>query len=98
MKNTHSTFFTKFLVPKYFWGIGILLLLFSFLSGKSGFIRQFKLYSENKKLQRDIAIEKAKQKWLENELDSLKNDMARLKKEAYKNGYGKEDEIIILFR
>lgn len=77
------------------WFIGILIVLYAFVAGGTGFYAQLRLRKEGRDLQKSIELERQKNKWLHKEADSLKNDRTRIEKEArQEHGMGEDDEII----
>jgi len=86
------------LQPKLWLFIGICFILYSFVFEKSGFIRQYQLLRENKRLQMQVQITKQKLEFLQQEVDALQNDIERMKQEAIRNGYAEKDEVIIHLR
>ncbi len=81
---------------KWLWGIGALILLYSFIAGDTGFYNQVRLVREGKQIEKKIAIEKARNENLKNEVQSLKTDKERLRLEAYKLGMAAKDEVMII--
>ncbi len=78
--------------------IGICFILYSFIFERAGFIRQVQLVHENRQLQTQVMLAKQKLKFLQQEVDALKNDVDRIKQEAIRNGYAEKDEVIIHLR
>lgn len=81
---------------KWLWGIGALILLYSFIAGDTGFYNQVRLVREGKRLEKKIAMEKARNENLKKEVQSLKTDKDRLRLEAHKLGMGAKDEVMII--
>jgi len=82
-----------------YWGI-IFLILYSFIFGKTGFIKLYNLWQEGRHLERQIALEKEYNEFLKNEIDSLSDpiNLSRIELEARKNGMAAPDEIVIKVR
>lgn len=81
---------------KWLWGLGALILLYSFIAGDTGFYNQIKLVREGKRLEKKIVLEKARNENLKKEVQSLKTDKERLRLEAHKLGLGATDEVMII--
>jgi len=83
---------------RWIWWIAALLLLSSFIAGDTGFYTQIKLWRQGRNLARQIELESRKKTWLEQEVESLSHDLARIELEARKKGMSKKDEVVILIR
>ena len=79
------------------WLLGTLLLC-SFIAGDTGFYAQIRLWRQGRELRRQIKNERAKKAWLEREVESLTEDLARIEREARKQGMSEKDEVVILVR
>lgn len=79
-----------------FYLIGLVILLFGYIAGSSGFVAQIRLWQEGRQLQKAIELEQKKKKWMQKEAESLTNDRNRIKREAQKeHSLGEPDEIIV---
>jgi len=98
MKKTRLKKIFEFLRAhrRWVWGIGTLILLYSFIAGDTGFYNQVKLVREGKRLEKQIALEEKKNASLKKEVQSLKTDKERLRLEAHKLGMGAKDEVMII--
>ncbi|RPI02958.1 MAG: hypothetical protein EHM72_02780 [Calditrichaeota bacterium] len=84
--------------PRLWLIIGSVLILYSFVFERSGFIRQLELKRENKRLQQQIILAQERMVFLQGEINALKNDIERMKQEAIRNGYAESDEVIVRIR
>lgn len=74
----------------------LLLLVYSVVTGNTGFYALAKLYFESRDLDGQIQTAKEVHRELAASVDSLKNDPNSIKKPAYDLGLAAEDEIIIV--
>jgi cell division protein FtsB len=98
LKRTQNTRRPLRVTPKRVWTFVGCLLIASFIAGDKGFYTQWKLGRERDRLQRQIEIQQAKCDSLRAEIIDLKNNPARMRLEARKNGMGAKDETIVLIR
>ncbi len=84
--------------PKLWLFIGLVLILYSFVFERAGFIRQFHLKRENTELRSQVDMTRKKLDYLQQEVKALKTDIERIKQEAIRNGYAEPDEVIIQLR
>ena len=76
----------------------LILLLILFITGDTGFYAKLRLLRRKHQLEKKIIAAQERQAYLEQKIDSLKNDPKTIEKEIREGiGMGKKDEVIITF-
>ncbi|HPG41575.1 MAG TPA: septum formation initiator family protein [bacterium] len=82
-----------------FWEIFI-CIIFSFIFGKTGFIKLYSLKQESRQIQKQIDLAKQRNDYTRSEIQRLTEpiDLNRLELEARKLGMAAADEVVIRVR
>ena len=84
---------------KWLWWLIAAFILYIFLLGPTGFYRIYRLYRLNRELQAKIIAATEANEQLKKEQEALKNDPARIEREAREQyGMARPDEVIIKVR